>query len=56
MIAIKTDGTLWAWGENGFGQLGLGNVTDRSTPVQVGALADWASVSGGQSHTVAIKS
>jgi alpha-tubulin suppressor-like RCC1 family protein len=41
MLATKTDGTLWAWGEGGAGQLGLGNTTDYSSPVQVGSLTDW---------------
>ena len=43
-LAVKTDNTLWAWGENYFsgGQLGLGDVIYRSSPVQVGALTNWA--------------
>jgi alpha-tubulin suppressor-like RCC1 family protein len=43
--AIKTDGTLWAWGSNSGGPLGLGDATSRSSPVQVGALTTWNSVS-----------
>jgi len=57
-LAIKTDGTLWAWGMNNYGQLGLGNSgegTNRNTPTQVGADLNWSSVSGGMDHTVAIK-
>lgn len=55
-LAIKSTGTLWAWGNNGDGQLGLGNTTSRSVPVQVGALSDWAQVSaGGNNHTLAVK-
>ena len=38
--AVKTDGTLWVWGFNHKGQLGVGNTTDYSSPVQVGALTD----------------
>ena len=34
-IALKSDGTLWAWGYNGQKQLGDGSTTNRSTPVQV---------------------
>ena len=43
--SIKTDGTLWSWGHNPYGQLGLGNTTNRSSPVQVGALTDWSKLS-----------
>ena len=55
--AIKTDGTLWSWGDNGIGQLGqnISTVTDRSSPVQVGALTDWASVTSGSYHTASVK-
>jgi hypothetical protein len=55
VAATKTDGTLWAWGNNQFGQLGQGNVTTRSSPVQVGALTDWAYASTGGRYCVAIK-
>jgi len=54
-IAIKTDGTLWSWGYNSYGQLGLGDTSQRSTTTQVGTETTWASVSGGCSHTIAIK-
>ena len=40
-IAVKTDGTLWAWGSGAKGQLGQGNVLSYSSPVQVGSLTDW---------------
>ena len=43
--AIKTDGTLWSWGDNTYGKLGLGNTISRSSPVQVGALTTWSSLS-----------
>ena len=39
--AVKADGTLWTWGRNNYGQLGVGNTTDYSSPVQVGSLTDW---------------
>ena len=55
MAAIKPDNTLWMWGKNTTGQLGQGNTTDYSSPVQVGALTDWEKVSAAPDHTVAIK-
>lgn len=54
-FAIKSDGTLWAWGNNNTGQLGLGDTTNRSSPVQVGALTNWLRVSGGSYSAYAIK-
>lgn len=54
-FAIKTDGTLWAWGGNSEGQLGRGNTTSASSPVQIGALTDWASVAAGNYWGLAIK-
>jgi len=33
---LKTDGTVWAWGDNAYGQLGNGTTTDSAVPVQVG--------------------
>lgn len=34
-LAIKSDGTLCAWGGNGHGQLGDGTTTERYSPVQI---------------------
>ena len=39
--ATKTDGTMWAWGRNTNGILGQNNLTDYSSPVQVGSSTDW---------------
>ena len=56
VFGIKTDGTLWAWGSNPFGELGQGvdsvNVT---TPIQIGTDTDWAVVAAGMSHGLALK-
>jgi len=54
-IAIRDNGTLWAWGGNSLGQLGLGDATVRSSPVQIGTLADWLSVSTFDGHNIAIR-
>ena len=45
--AIKSDGTLWTWGYNTPGVLGLGNRTYYSSPKQVGSLTTWNTVSAG---------
>jgi alpha-tubulin suppressor-like RCC1 family protein len=55
IAAIKTDGTLWTWGQNGDGQLGQNNLVTYSSPVQVGALSNWAQVSIGANWMVAVK-
>jgi alpha-tubulin suppressor-like RCC1 family protein len=54
-LAVKTDGTLWAWGDNTYGQLGLGNTTNYSSPKQVGALTNWLSVASGNVSSIATK-
>jgi hypothetical protein len=46
-LATKKDGTLWSWGSNNSGQLGLSNYTYYSSPKQVGALTNWSKVSSG---------
>jgi alpha-tubulin suppressor-like RCC1 family protein len=54
-IAVKTDGTLWTWGNNIFGSLGLNNTTNYSSPKQVGALTSWLKVACGYANMFAIK-
>jgi alpha-tubulin suppressor-like RCC1 family protein len=44
VLAIQNNGTLWAWGNNSWGQLGTGNQTNYSSPVQVGRLTNWSSI------------
>jgi len=54
-LAIKTNGELWAWGRNNFGQLGQGITVTQSSPVQIGSLTTWASVTVGGGGSRAIK-
>lgn len=60
-VALRKDGTVWAWGRNNKGQLGDGTDDDRKTPVQVkgpggkGNLGGIVSIAAGALHTVAVK-
>jgi hypothetical protein len=54
-LAVKRDGTLWAWGSNDMGQLGVGTTGNHESPVQVGKEADWSSVAAGNTESFAIK-
>lgn len=56
MAAIKKDSTLWMWGQNSNGQLGLNDSDDRSSPIQtICGGTNWKQVSCGNDHTGAIK-
>ena len=55
-FAVKTDHTMWSWGQGQYyGQLGHGNTTNYSSPVQIGALTTWLQVASGMYHTSAVK-
>lgn len=54
-LGVKNDGTLWAWGVNDFGQLGLGNLINKNIPTQIGNQNNWLKVGAGFEHSTAIK-
>jgi hypothetical protein len=60
-LAVKSDGTVWAWGEGGHGQLGINTKDDHTVPYQVhgpgnvGYLTDIVDVAAGQHHSLALK-
>lgn len=54
-LVLCSDGTVWAWGYNGTGQLGDGSITDRLTPVQVSGLTGIIAIAGGRQHSLALK-
>ncbi|MCK9266087.1 FG-GAP-like repeat-containing protein [bacterium] len=62
ILALKNDGTIWAWGDNYSGQLGDGTTERRTTPVQVkgsdgaGVLTDIISISAGINYSMALQS
>jgi|9_EtaG_2_1085328.scaffolds.fasta_scaffold32064_1 alpha-tubulin suppressor-like RCC1 family protein len=56
-FAVKTDGTLWSWGYNYKGRLGLnqGTPVSRSSPTQIGSQTDVIRLGGGQYNTMYIR-
>jgi alpha-tubulin suppressor-like RCC1 family protein len=55
-LAVRTNGTAWAWGRNGQGQLGDNSITQRNSPVSVvGGFTDWCQVSAGYFHSVGVR-
>ena len=53
-FAIRSNGTLWSWGNNRYGSLGLGDFINRSSPVQIGA-SSWKAVYAGRNRVAAIR-
>lgn len=54
-LALRSDGTVRAWGYNAYGQVGDGSTTTRAVPVTVTGLGNVASIATGLSHSLAIK-
>ena len=55
-LAIQTDGTLWAWGDNSLGQLGNnGAPANQAAPVQVDSPNTYIAVAAGDTHALAIR-
>jgi len=54
-VAVKFNGSLWAWGANRHGQLGDGTNIDRPTPIRIGTSYNWASAVAAGTHTIATK-
>ena len=53
-LAMKVDGTAWAWGNNTSGQLGTGNFTTRPLPTAISGLTGGLFLAGGGAHSLAI--
>ena len=53
--AINSSGELYGWGRNNLGQVGNNSVDNVSSPVQIGALADWSSLAAGENFVLAVK-
>jgi len=55
MLALGRDGTVWAWGENTAGQLGIGNKLPKTGVVKVIGLSNVVAIGAGGSHGLAVK-
>ena len=55
-LALKEDGTVWAWGSNGNGQLGDGTTENRRMPTQVQGISDVVAIGAGANHSLAVRS
>ena len=54
-LALDKDGTVWAWGYNGYGQLGNNTATNSSLPVKVTGLTDAVSIAAGYYNSFAVR-
>lgn len=54
-LALKSDGTVWAWGTNNYGQLGNGNTTLQKSPIQTVGLTNVIAIAAGAYHSLALK-
>lgn len=55
-LALKSDGTVWSWGQNVLGQLGNGTTLQSDVPIPVNNLSLITAIVGGDAHSVALKS
>jgi alpha-tubulin suppressor-like RCC1 family protein len=53
-LALKSDGTVYSWGVNSFGQLGNGTTTNSRTPVKVKSLTNVVAIASGWEHNLAL--
>jgi alpha-tubulin suppressor-like RCC1 family protein len=56
-LAVKSNGTLWAWGANAMGQLGNGDATLQlmAAPQQIGTATSWLAISAGLAHSLGLQ-
>jgi hypothetical protein len=54
-LAVKSDGSLWGWGDNRYGRVGNGTTNNVVVPVRIGRANDWAWAAAGEYYSVALK-
>ena len=55
-LLIKTNGTLWGWGNNDYGELGNSDTSYKNSPILMSADTDWIDIKTGLNHSLALKS
>ncbi|MBI5417584.1 Ig-like domain-containing protein [Candidatus Poribacteria bacterium] len=53
-VGLRSDGTLWAWGRNNYGQLGDGTTINKSIPTYIDADTTWIAIACGNEHTIGL--
>lgn len=54
-MLLDSSGNIYTWGNNAYGQLGLGNTTSYSTPQKINSINGFTAISAGSIHSMAIK-
>lgn len=54
-VAVRSDGKLFIWGSNSYGQLGTGNKIHRSSPFQISSDTTWSKAVAGSFFVLALK-
>lgn len=54
-LALKSDGTVWSWGSNFNGELGIGTTTNSYVPVKIPSLSGVKAISAGMFYNIAVK-
>jgi alpha-tubulin suppressor-like RCC1 family protein len=54
-LALKADGSLWAWGKNGYGQIGIGTISTIEPPTRIASDTNWLAISPGSFTSYALK-
>jgi alpha-tubulin suppressor-like RCC1 family protein len=54
-LALDVNGAVWSWGDNAYGQLGVGSTTDKKKATQISGLTDVVAISAGYYHSLALK-
>ena len=56
ILCVDQTGSIWAFGDNRYGNLGLGDTTARTTPTQLSSISHPKSVACGYSHSMILDS